>query len=214
MPLIPTMAVVIATLLHKLSAEIVLEIYFPPAHTSLSYLLLSLAIARLFSLPFCPNFSLHFSLLPCLYRAQERNSCLPLIRWCMKLLGAMKSQAALRVGYGKWRRERSTGEESGMFWQAALRDRSAAPQMLACNNGSRSRFHRFFEPGTIPLGNQFHASPPSMSWASEESRQIAQCPRSLPGEHVWRHGQSLAKGTPRWPSKGLPWTASSSLLHY
>lgn len=52
MPLIPTMAVVIAALLHKLSAEIVLEIYFPPTHTSLSYLRLSLAVARLFSLPF------------------------------------------------------------------------------------------------------------------------------------------------------------------
>lgn len=160
MPLIPTMAVVIAALLHKLSAEIVLEIYFPPAHT----LLLSLAVACLFSLPFCPN----FPFISCSFLAsiggQEINSCLPLIRWCMKLLGAMKSHAAQRVGYGKWGREQSAGEESGMFWQAVLKDRWAALQMLACNNGSRSHFHRFFEPGTLPLGNQFHASPPSMSW--------------------------------------------------
>lgn len=158
MPLIPTMAVVIAALLHKLSAEIVLEIYFPPTHTSLSYLRLSLAVARLFSLPFV---SFPF---PSALTFPSFLSPFSSIRWCMKLLGAMKSHAAQRVGYGKWGREQSTGKESGMFWQAALKDRSAALQMLACNNGSRSHFHRFFEPGTLPLGNQFHASPPSMSW--------------------------------------------------
>lgn len=57
MPLIPTMAVVIAALLHKLSAEIVLEIYFPPAHTSLCLIysfLLQLLVS--FPLPSPPTF--------------------------------------------------------------------------------------------------------------------------------------------------------------
>lgn len=167
MPLIPTMAVVIAALLHKLSAKIVLKMYFPPARMSL-HLIFSVLLLLLISLPFrshfpfislFPSILLTFSFISLfliyLYRGQEMNSCLPLIRWCMKLLGAMKSRAAQRVG---------NGEESGMFWQAALKERWGALQMLACNNGSRSHFHRFLEPGTLPLGNHFHASPPSMFW--------------------------------------------------
>lgn len=58
MPLIPTMAVVIAALLHKLSAEIVLEIcFFSPAHTSLCLIysfLLQLLVS--FPLPSPPTF--------------------------------------------------------------------------------------------------------------------------------------------------------------
>lgn len=57
MPLIPTMAAVIAVLLHKLSAEIVLKTYFPPAHMSL-HLIYSFLLWSLISLPFrSPDFS-------------------------------------------------------------------------------------------------------------------------------------------------------------
>lgn len=56
MPLISTMAVVIAALLHKLPAEIMLEMYFPPAHTSLHLIYSPPAVACVFSLPFCPDF--------------------------------------------------------------------------------------------------------------------------------------------------------------
>lgn len=68
MPLIPTMAVVIAALLHKLSAEIVLEICFFLQHTRHSVLFtpFSCSCSSLF-LSLLPQLSLHFSLLPCLY---------------------------------------------------------------------------------------------------------------------------------------------------
>lgn len=106
-------------------------------------------------------------------------------------------------GKGNWGRAESAGGESGMFWQAALKERWGALQMLACNNGSRSHFHRFLEPGTLPLGNHFHASPPSMSWSSEGGRQIAQCPRSLPGEHVWKARAKFSKGNSQVAFRGL-----------
>lgn len=55
------MAVVIAALLHKLSAEIVLKMYFPPARMSL-HLIYSFLLLLLISLPFRSHFPLYFSL--------------------------------------------------------------------------------------------------------------------------------------------------------
>lgn len=56
------MAVVIASLLHKPSAKIALKMYFPLARSSLSYLLLSPAVAHVTfpPLPSLPLFLLVF----------------------------------------------------------------------------------------------------------------------------------------------------------
>lgn len=72
MPLIPTMAVVIAVLLHKLSAEIVLEIHFPPAHTSL-HLIFSFLYQLLVTFPYPSALTFPSFLSPFLPQQGTRN---------------------------------------------------------------------------------------------------------------------------------------------
>lgn len=114
--------------------------------------------------PFTPPLSPHLPFLLSLSHlsvsplwGQEMSSFPALIGWCMKLLGGMKAYITQRIWNRKegerMRRRRRDGE---MFWRAPLKGRrwGETLQMPPRNNGSRSQFHWFLNPGTLPLGNR------------------------------------------------------------
>lgn len=116
--LTPSMGVLIAAILHKLSIEFLPKCaFFPsPAHTAVTLHEMSVSSHSLFprcpSARFCPPRSSHFpfflsvshlSLLN--LRGQLMNGFPALIGWCMMLLGGMKANITQRVWNGK-------GEES------------------------------------------------------------------------------------------------------
>lgn len=158
--LTPSMGVLIAAILHKLSIEFLPKCAFfspSPAHTALHEMSVSShsLFPRCPSARFCPPRSSHFpfflsvshlSLLN--LRGQLMNGFPALIGWCMMLLGGMKANITQRVWNGK-------GEESERVETEKCFDRRLWKQkdVHACNNGSRSQFHWCFSPGTLPLGN-------------------------------------------------------------
>lgn len=162
-PLIPSMRVLISATLHKLRVEFVLFLeHIQPSllmiwqcHLNYSVPLLSLfSLLSSLILPF-PFLSLPFSSL-CFASVGTRNEQLPCSDWMMYEVIRWDESVHSSTDM-KWeRRERiqCRRRDTEMFWQAALKERRWGElQMLACNNGSRSQFHWFLNPGTLPLGN-------------------------------------------------------------
>lgn len=125
-PLTPSMGVLIAAILQKMSIEFLTKCAFSQAHTAVtfnemtvsSHSLCSLAVPLLISLlPYPPislSFSLSFSHLSVLHLwGQVMNSFPALIGWCMKLLGGMKEHITQRIWNGKVvKGEESAGGET------------------------------------------------------------------------------------------------------